>query len=121
MLDVNSERSIYVQIAQMIENEILAGHLQEEDQAPSTNEFARLYGINPATARKGLNILVDEGILYKKRGLGMFVSEAARSIVLKKRQESFINERIPDLIKEAKRLEISLEELIKKIGDEINA
>lgn len=115
MLDLNSDKSIYVQIAETIENEILSGNLKEEDQAPSTNQFAKIYQINPATAGKGLNLLVEEGILYKKRGLGMFVSPGARKSVLKKRQAAFLEETLPEIIAEAKRLEISTEEIIEYI------
>jgi len=117
LLDLNSDKSIYIQIAELIENEILLGNLKEEDQAPSTNQFAKLYQINPATARKGLNILVDEGILYKKRGLGMFVAEGARKKIVKKRQSSFFKEILPEVIKEANRLEITLDELIDYIKE----
>ena len=67
-------RPIFVQIAEQIENDIIGGVLPEEAQIPSTNEFAAFYRINPATAGKGVNLLVDEGILYKKRGIGMFVA-----------------------------------------------
>lgn len=115
MLDTSSDKSIYIQIAEIIENEILSGNLKEEDQAPSTNQFAKAYQINPATARKGLNILVDEEILYKKRGLGMFVSPGAREKILKKRQRAFFKEILPEVIDEAKRLEISIDELIENI------
>ncbi len=118
MLDLKSDKSIYIQIAEKIENDILSGNLREKEQAPSTNEFARVYGINPATARKGLNILVDEEILYKKRGLGMFVSSGAREKILKKRQKVFFQEAVPDLIREAGRLEITIEEIIQTM--EIN-
>ncbi|NLY85316.1 MAG: GntR family transcriptional regulator [Tissierellia bacterium] len=117
MLDLNSDKSIYVQVAEIIENEILLGNLKEEDQAPSTNQFAKVYQINPATARKGLNILVDEGILYKKRGIGMFVAEGARKKIIKKRQVAFFNEILPEVIKEADRLEITLDELIDYIKE----
>lgn len=115
MLDLNSEKSIYVQIAEIIENDILLDNLKEEDQAPSTNQFAKVYNINPATARKGLNILVDEGILYKKRGLGMFVAEGARKKILLKRQDAFFKEILPEIIREAGRLEIQTEEIIDYI------
>jgi len=118
LLDLKSDKSIYIQIAEKIENDILSGNLREKEQAPSTNEFARVYGINPATARKGLNILVDEEILYKKRGLGMFVSSGAREKILKKRQKVFFQEAVPDLIREAGRLEITIEEIIQTM--EIN-
>jgi DNA-binding transcriptional regulator YhcF (GntR family) len=115
VLDLNSDKSIYIQIAEVIENDILLGNLKEGDQAPSTNQFAKVYQINPATAGKGLNILVEEEILYKKRGLGMFVAEGARSKILKKRQISFFKERVPELLREAERLELSKEEIMEVI------
>ena len=117
LLDLNSDKSIYIQIAELIENDILQRNLKEEDQAPSTNQFAKVYNINPATARKGLNILVDEDILYKKRGMGMFVSPGARKKILNKRQNAFFKDILPDILSEAHRLEISKEEVIKVIED----
>lgn len=117
MLDLNSDKSIYIQIAEMVENDILLENLKEEDQAPSTNEFSKVYGINPATARKGLNLLVDEGILYKKRGMGMFVEKNARRNILKKRQNLFLKQRLPEIIREANRLEISKEEILDYINN----
>jgi len=125
LLDLSSDKSIYVQIAESIENEILLGNLKEEDQAPSTNQFAKIYQINPATAGKGLNLLVEEEILYKKRGLGMFVAEGARKKILKKRQGVFFKEILPEIITEAERLEITTKEIIDYIdklkGGEGNA
>lgn len=117
MLDLSSDKSIYVQIADSIENEILLGNLKEEDQAPSTNQFAKVYQINPATAGKGLNLLVEEGILYKKRGLGMFVAEGARKKILKKRQRVFFKEILPEIMTEAERLEITTKDIIDYIDD----
>lgn len=117
MLNLNSDKSIYIQIAEAIENEILLGNLKEGDQAPSTNQFARVYQINPATAGKGLNILVEEEILYKRRGLGMFIAEGARDKILKKRQAAFLKESIPNLIREAERLEITIEDIMEIIKD----
>ncbi len=111
MIDTNSNKLIYIQIAEAIETEILVGNIKANEQAPSTNQFASLYQINPATARKGLNLLVDEGILYKKRGLGMFVVEDARKKILIKRQDTFFKDTLPEVLKEAKRLEISNEEI----------
>ena len=67
---LTQEKSIYIQIKEMIENDILRDILLEEERVPSTNELAKLYAINPATAAKGVNLLVDEDILYKKRGIG---------------------------------------------------
>ncbi|CAK7035247.1 GntR family transcriptional regulator [Tissierella sp.] len=117
MLDLSTDKSIYVQIAEIIENDILLGNLKEEEQAPSTNQFAKIYQINPATAGKGLNILVEEGILYKKRGIGMFVAEGARKKIIKKRQSSFFKEILPEIMIEANRLEITTEEIIKFVKE----
>ena len=72
---MDESRPIFQQIAEQIENDIISGVLPEETQVPSTNEFAAFHRINPATAGKGVNLLVDAGILYKKRGIGMFVAD----------------------------------------------
>ena len=71
---LNDQSLIYLQIARMLEDDILRGIYREEEQVPSTNELSRCYNINPATAAKGINLLVADGILYKRRGIGMFVS-----------------------------------------------
>ena len=86
---LTQEKSIYLQIAEMIETDILRDILLEEERVPSTNELAKLYAINPATAAKGVNILVDEGVLYKKRGIGMFVSAGAKEAILSRRKNEF--------------------------------
>ena len=77
---LNQEKSIYIQIKEMLERDILKDIILEEEKVPSTNELAKLYAINPATAAKGVNLLVDEGILYKKRGIGMFVAAGAKDL-----------------------------------------
>ena len=74
---IDDSKPIFMQIAELIENDIISGVLAEEAQVPSTNEFAAFYRINPATAAKGINRLVEDGLLYKKRGIGMFVTEGA--------------------------------------------
>ena len=84
---LNQEKSIYIQISEMIE--ILRDVLLEDERVPSTNELAKLYAINPSTAAKGINILVDAGILYKKRGIGMFVSDGAKEVIRTKRKARF--------------------------------
>jgi DNA-binding transcriptional regulator YhcF (GntR family) len=114
---VDESRPIFVQIAEQVENEIIAGSMAEETQVPSTNEFAAFYRINPATALKGVNLLVDEGILYKKRGIGMFVAEGSQARIVAKRREKFREEFVRPLIAEAEKLGISgtqLAEMIKK-------
>ncbi|MCR4587143.1 MAG: GntR family transcriptional regulator [Lachnospiraceae bacterium] len=114
--NLNESKSIYLQISEMIENDILRDILKEEEKVPSTNEFAQFYRINPATAGKGVNILVDEGILYKQRGIGMFVSRGAKEMIRNKRKESFEDQYIKSMLEEARRLNISKEELITMIS-----
>ena len=113
---LTQEKSIYLQISEMIENDILRDILLEEERVPSTNELAKLYAINPATAAKGINLLVDQNILYKKRGIGMFVTAGAKERIRMKRKEDFYDNYIRTLIEEAKSLGISKEELVKMIN-----
>ncbi|MEK5231256.1 GntR family transcriptional regulator [Lysinibacillus sp. FSL K6-0232] len=111
----NNEKPIFQQIRERVENAILDGQLQPEDRLPSTNEFAKEYQINPATAGKGVNELVDKGLIYKKRGVGMFVHPDAKNILIAKRKENFLQQHIELLKKEARRLGISDEELQKML------
>ena len=112
---LTEQKSIYLQISEMIETDILRGILLEEEQVPSTNELAKLYTINPATAAKGINLLVDEGLVYKKRGVGMFVATGARDALLKKRQESFYTDRVRPVAREASSLGLTLPELTRLV------
>ena len=113
--ELTQEKSIYLQIREMIERDILRDNLQEEERVPSTNELAKLYAINPATAAKGINLLVDEGILYKKRGIGMFVAAGAKEQIKKKTKAHFYEDYRQSLLTEAANLGISKEELIAMI------
>ena len=108
---LNDHTSIYLQIAKMLEDGILRGIYPEETQVPSTNELARTLRINPATGAKGLNLLVEEGILYKRRGLGMFVAEGAADKIRAKRREEFLEQYVKPLAAEARKLGIQTEEL----------
>jgi len=112
---LNQEKSIYIQISEMIENDILRDVLLEDERVPSTNELAKLYAINPATAAKGINILVDAGILYKKRGIGMFVSDGAKEVIRTKRKAQFYENYVSEIVNEAKTLGITKDELIAGI------
>jgi DNA-binding transcriptional regulator YhcF (GntR family) len=114
---LTQEKSIYIQIKEMIESDILRDILLEEERVPSTNELAKLYAINPATAAKGVNLLVDEGILYKKRGIGMFVAEGAKEQIMKKKKEHFYDDYIKSLLAEARNLGITKQELITMIEE----
>lgn len=112
---IDDSRPIFVQIAERIEDDIIEGVLPEESQVLSTNQFAAFYKINPATAAKGVNVLVDEGILYKKRGIGMFVAEGARARLMEKRKEQFFEEYVVAMVREAKKLGITAEQLTDMI------
>jgi DNA-binding transcriptional regulator YhcF (GntR family) len=112
---IDENRPIFVQIAERIENDIIAGELAEEAQVPSTNQFASFYQINPATAAKGVNLLVDQGILYKKRGLGMYVAPGARAKLLEKRREQFFEQYVVTMLQEAEKLGITMEQLTEMI------
>ncbi|WP_027091067.1 GntR family transcriptional regulator [Cohnella thermotolerans] len=112
---IPSELPIFIQIAEKIENDIIDGTLPEETQVPSTNQFAAFYQINPATAAKGVNQLVDQGILYKKRGIGMFVKEGSRAVLIEKRKEQFYDQYALSMLREAEKLGITKDELANMI------
>lgn len=112
---IDDSRPIFVQVAERIENDILEGRLPEESQAPSTNELAAYYKINPATAAKGVSLLVDQGILYKKRGLGMFVATGAHARLTAKRREEFYEQYVVKMLQEAEKLGITEEQLTEMI------
>lgn len=112
---IEEGKPIFLQIAERIEDDIIGGALPEESQAPSTNQFAAYYRINPATAAKGVNLLVEQGILYKKRGIGMFVASGAREALIGKRKEQFFEQYVSAMLSEAAKLGITREDLIEMI------
>lgn len=108
-------RPIFLQIAEKIENDIIEGRLPEESQVPSTNQFAAFYQINPATAAKGVNLLVDQDILYKKRGIGMFVASGAQAGLIEKRKQQFYDQYIVNMLNEAAKLGITPRQIAEMI------
>ena len=112
---LNEQTSIYLQIAKMLEDGILRGIYPEDTQVPSTNELARTLCINPATAAKGLNLLSAEGILYKRRGIGMFVAPGAEQAVRAKRKAAFYDSYVRPLVKEGASLAVTGEELLAMV------
>ncbi|MBE6839426.1 MAG: GntR family transcriptional regulator [Ruminococcus sp.] len=120
LINANSDKPIFVQISEGIEDAIISGVFPEETQIPSTTEISAQYKINPATALKGINILVESGVIYKKRGVGMFVSQGATAKILSVRQKEFFDSYIKTLLGEAKKLNITKEEIIKMIERETN-
>lgn len=116
-LELNDHEPIFIQISKAIEDEILSDSIKEEMQVPSTTELSKFYKINPATVLKGVNILVDKEILFKKRGIGMFVSKGAKEIIKNGRKDNFKEVYLKDLISEAKKLGITKKELLDVISD----
>lgn len=114
---IEEGRALFLQIAESVEDSIIDGSLPEEAQAPSTNELAAFYRINPATAAKGVNMLVDKGVLYKRRGIGMFVAPGARQLLLEERRTVFADRFVEPLLAEARKLGLGPDDLTRIIRD----
>ncbi|MFO7401351.1 MAG: GntR family transcriptional regulator [Actinomycetales bacterium] len=115
MLDDRSP--IYRQIAERIKADVMSGVLKGDEKVMSTNQYAAYYRINPATAAKAFQQLVDEGVLYKKRGIGMFVSPDAQEKLRAKRRETFFTEVVDPMVAEAKAAGIPLRDIIRRIEE----
>ncbi|WP_430788137.1 GntR family transcriptional regulator [Virgibacillus flavescens] len=115
---LDENKPIFMQVKEQLEDSIINENIKSMERVPSTNEFASFYQINPATAAKGINELVNENILYKRRGVGMFVTENAREILIRKRQETFYENFILPIKEEAKKLHIEKKELVEMINKE---
>jgi len=108
---------LFAQVAERLAGEIADGGLAEGARVPSANELAAFYRINPATAAKGINVLADEGLLDKRRGIGMFVAAGARATLLARRRAGFTDRYVEPLLTEAARLGIDADELIGLIRE----
>ena len=111
----SNDRPIFIQLSEYIEADILSGVFAEESPLPSTTELSVELKLNPATTLKGVNILVDQGLVEKKRGIGMFVIKGAREKILKKKRGAFNEEYLLPLISIAKNLGVNRDDLIKSI------
>lgn len=109
------DKPIFIQIAEQLEDSIFTGMFPEETKIPSTNEISVLLNINPHTVLKGMNLLVDEEVIYKRRGLGMYVREGAVERIRRKRQGQFFSQYVASMVREAVKLEMSKEELMRLI------
>lgn len=114
---IEEGKPLFLQIAEQIEDSILDGSLTEEAQAPSTNELAAFYRINPATAAKGVTMLTDKGVLYKRRGIGMFVAAGAKDILLGERRAAFAERYIDPLLAEARTLGLDASDLAALLSE----
>jgi GntR family transcriptional regulator len=117
MAELDEGVPLFVQIAERLADEIADGNLAEGERVPSTNELAAFYRINPATAAKGINMLTDDGLLEKRRGIGMFVAAGARTQLLADRRKRFAERFVEPLVAEAGRLGIDADELAAMIRE----
>ena len=108
---------LYVQIADQIRSDVLSGALGAEEQVMSTTQYATTFRINPATAAKAFTELVDEGVLYKRRGIGMFVAEGARERLLAERRQSFFADVVDPVLAEARVLGIGVDEIVDRLRE----
>jgi GntR family transcriptional regulator len=115
---MDESRPIFIQITEQVENDIIDGTLAEGAQIPSINEFATFLRINPATALRGVNRLVDDGIVEKRRGIGMFVTTGARARLVERRRDEFAAAYIRPLIVEAEKLGLDIDQLAALIRSE---
>ncbi|KAA9089332.1 GntR family transcriptional regulator [Microbacterium radiodurans] len=114
---IDDGRALFIQIAESVEDSIVDGSLAEDSRAPSTNELAAFYRINPATAAKGIAMLVDKGVLVKRRGIGMFVAPGARDQLRGERRAAFADRYIEPLIAEARTLGLSPDDLARLVRE----
>lgn len=115
---MKTEKPVFVQIVEMIEDDILAGTYGVDDMIISTTQISKLLGVNPTTAVKAVSILADRGVVTKKRGLGMAVTQQARDLILAQRKQQFYEDTLPELIDYAQKIGISKQELAQIIIEE---
>ncbi len=118
-MNFSNDKAIYIQIAERLCDEILAGKYQEDERVPSVREYAVLLEVNANTAVKSYDLLASEGIIYNKRGQGYFVSSGAKRQIKKTRKQEFMRERLPELARQMVLLDISLDEVKEALQGEL--
>lgn len=116
----DDSKPIFQQLAETIADDIVDGHLKEGDQVPSTTELSQFYQINRATAQKGLGLLVDKGLVFKQRGVGMFVTKGAKALLLEERQADFYKQYLQPMLNEARRIDLNEEDILRLIRGKNN-
>ena len=111
-MNFNNDKAIYIQIADRLCDEILAGSYQDDERIPSVREYAVLLQVNTNTAVKAYDELARSEIIYNKRGLGYFVTKGAKKKILKERKQSFMKEKLPELFRQMQLLDISMEDIV---------
>ena len=107
---------LFLQVKEDIENMILSGAVQEDEKLPSVRVMARDYELNPNTVNSAIGELLNADIIYKKRGIGMFVKQGVKKKLLEQRLESFETEEVENLVQQARMLEISEAKLVGLIS-----
>ncbi len=110
---LDDKKPIFIQIKEVIEDQIINDQLKAHDQIPSTNQLVQFYKVNHITVSKGINLLVEEEIIYKKRGVGMFVAEGAKDKLVLQRRDGFAEEFVLPMLKEARKLQLPDNEIVK--------
>ncbi len=108
-----NDKAIYIQMADRLCDEILAGKYKDDDRIPSVREYAVMLEVNANTAVKAFDELSRANIIYNKRGLGYFVTPGAKKQILKERKQEFMKERLPELFRQMQLLDITIDDVAK--------
>jgi len=119
-IDSGNHDPLFLQVAKGLEEDVFLGIYEEGQQIPSTTEISVNYRLNPATVLKGINLLVGNSIIFKKRGIGMFVKDGAVQKIREKRFTDFFGYYIKPMVEESRKLGITKDTLIQKITEEFN-
>lgn len=115
----NSDKAIYVQMADRLCDEILAGKYNGDDRIPSVREYSVMLEVNTNTAVKAYDLLARDEIIYNKRGLGYFVSPGARDEIMASRKKEFIEQTLPDVFRQMRLLDIDIKDVDKEWNEKL--
>jgi DNA-binding transcriptional regulator YhcF (GntR family) len=118
-MTMNSEKPVFIQIIEMIEDSILSGEYSVGDLIISTPQISKLLGVNPTTAQRAIGVLTDRGIIIKKRGVGMAVTVEAKEKILQERESAFYEQVVPEFVQSAKKIGISEAKLLKIVKEKL--
>ncbi|MBQ3635267.1 MAG: GntR family transcriptional regulator [Bacteroidales bacterium] len=116
MAEFNTDRAIFLQIADRISDDILAGKYKTDERIPSVREYAAMLQVNVNTAMKTIEYLSREGIVYKMRGMGYYVTAEAKEKILEQRRQEFMTRTLPELFKQMELQGISIETVVEEWG-----
>lgn len=114
---MNDQKPVFIQIVEMIEDDILSGTYSVDDLIISTPQISKLLSVNPTTAQRAISVLTDRGIIYKKRGVGMAVTVEAREMILSERKKTFFEHFVPEFVSEARKIGISDNTLLQIVKE----